>query len=198
MARTTAFALLVVVSLASLPCSVRADAATETKLRDALRSTTTQLRVLEDERAAWQGKEAAMKKELEELRAQPKAPPRNRAAERELEEAKSRAAEQARASASLTASLERCEAGKADASRASEQERARLAAEAAKLAEGLAQARAKNERIYVVGKEIIDWLEREGVRSETVLGFERVKLENAAQDHMDKLIDQRVKPPGTP
>jgi hypothetical protein len=198
MARTSAFALLAVVSLALLPRSVRADAATETKLRDALRSTTTQLRALEDERAAWQGREAAMKKEVEELRAQPKAPPRNRAVERELGDAKSRVAEQARASALLTASLERCEAGKADASRASEQERARMAAEAAKLAEGLAQARAKNERMYGVGKEIIDWLEREGIRSETLLGLERVKLENAAQDHMDRLIDQRVKPLGAP
>jgi chromosome segregation ATPase len=198
MARTSAFALHAVVLLAILPRPVHADAATEAKLRDALRSTTTQLRALEDERAAWQAREAAMKKELEELRAQPKAPPRNRAAERELEEAKSRAAEQARASALLTASLERCEAGKADASRTGDQDRARMGAEAAKLSERLAAAEVKNERIYGVAKEIIDWLEREGVGSETFLGLERVKLENAAQDHMDKLIDQRVKPLGAP
>jgi hypothetical protein len=179
-----------------LPGVALADAATEAKLRDALRSTATQLRALEDERATWQGKEAAIKKELEALRAQPKAPRRNLMAERELEEAKARAAGQAQAAAKLTTSLERCEAERADATRSSEQARTVQAAESARLSTRLAAAEVKNERIYQVGKGILDWLQREGVGGEPFLGLRRVELENAAQDQEDKLIDQRIKPLG--
>jgi chromosome segregation ATPase len=188
--------LLLLGSGALLPGVALADAATEAKLRDALRSTATQLRALEDERATWQGKEAAMKKELEALRAQPKAPRRNLVAERELEEAKARAAVQAQAAAKLAASLERCEAERAEATRATEQARTAQAAESARLSARLAAAEAKNERIYQVGKGIIDWLEREGVGGEPFLGLRRVALENAVQDQQDKLIDQRIKPLG--
>jgi chromosome segregation ATPase len=188
--------LLLLGSGALLPGVALADAATEAKLRDALRSTTTQLRALEDERATWQGKEAAMKKELEALRAQPKAPRRNLVAERELEEAKARAAVQAQAAAKLATSLERCEAERAEATRATEQARTAQAAESARLSARLAAAEAKNERIYQVGKGIIDWLEREGVGGEPFLGLRRVALENAVQDQQDKLIDQRIKPLG--
>jgi len=198
MARPPSSVLLLAASLALLPGRAGADAATEAKLRDALRSTTTQLRTLEDERAAWQGKEATLQKELSALRAQQKTQPRSRATERELEDLKAKLAEQSQAASKATASLERCEAERTDGARANDQERARLAAESAKLSERLAAAEAKNEMIYRVGKETLDWLEQKGVGGEPFLGLRRVEMENAAQDHRDKLIDQRVKPLGTP
>jgi chromosome segregation ATPase len=197
MRRPPGLLLLLGTSLALLPVTVRADAATEAKLRDALRSTTGQLRALEDERAAWQAKEAALLKEMESLRVQAKASSRPRTSEREVEELKQRLAEQSEAGAKATRALAQCETAREEAARAGEEERRRLAAESSKLAERLAAAEAKNEKIYRVGKELIDWLDREGIGGEPFLGLRRVALENAAQDHEDKLIDQRIKPLGT-
>ncbi len=198
MPRPSIPALLLGVSLAFLPDTARPDAATEAKLRDALRSTTAQLRTLEDERATWQGKEAELKKEMAALQSQAKGAARPRTSEREVEELRRKLAGQSEESAKGAKALAQCEATREDAARASEQERGKLAAQEAKLAERLAAAEAKNERIYQVGKEILDWLAREGVGGEPFLGLRRVRLENAAQAYEDLLIDQRLKPQGAP
>jgi chromosome segregation ATPase len=198
MSRSFVPLLLLGASAALLPAAARADAAAEARLRDALRSTTAQVRALEDERAGWQAKEAGMKKEIEALRAQAKAPGRSRATEREVSELRATAAEQTQAAARLAASLERCEAERADGLRGREEERGRLSAQSARLSEQLAAAEAKNERIYRVGKDLVDWMYRNGIGGEPFLGLRRVTLENEAQQHEDRLIDQRVKPLGAP
>src|SRR3990172_6347761 len=62
---------LLVASLCAValrPSAAKADSATEAWLREALRSTTSQLRALEDERGRWQAKEPEQAKELESLR----------------------------------------------------------------------------------------------------------------------------------
>src|SRR5262249_45251008 len=70
-----------------------AESPTEVRLREALRSATTQLRALEDERAHWQATDAEQKKQIESLK-------------QELAAATSKARER-RASAQLTQRLEK-------------------------------------------------------------------------------------------
>ncbi len=182
---------------ALLPLAARGDAASEARLRDALRAATTQLRALEDERATWQAKEASSRKEMEALRAQARSAAASRSGQRESSELKERLAERSEAASKASEALALCEAARAEAARAGEDERSRLSAQAASLSERLAAAEAKNERMYRVAKDVIDWLSRVGVGAalaarEPVLGLKRVELENAAQDHEDRLLEQRI------
>jgi chromosome segregation ATPase len=189
------------------PVSALAQSAAEAKLRDALRSATAQLRTLEDEKAAWKTKEAALEKELEALRAQPKtvvAPPKR--SDREVAEVKKQLADQTAATQRVMVALAKCQEDfgeRAAAVRSCEDERGRLAPESAHLHEKLAAAEAKNERLFRVGKDIIDWLNEKGMGAalaarEPFLGRKRVQLENEAQNWEDRLVEQRVKPLGTP
>ena len=192
---------LVVLALL-VPCAARADAATEARLREALRTATAQARALEDERAAGQAREAALKQELDALRAQAAAAGGAKTAQREVAELRRRLAAQTDASERASSELARCQAASREgleAARAKEDERTRALAEAAGLRERLTAAETKNERLYRVGKEIIDWLERLGVGAalaarEPFLGLKRVQLENAAQDYEDRLLEQRLVP----
>jgi chromosome segregation ATPase len=197
MRRALPFILFV---LALSPRAGRAEAATEARLRDALRQATAQLRAAEDERAAVTEREAALKKELEQARTQAKAAAGSRSAEREVSDLKRQLAAETAASGKLSTSLAQCQAAArdgADAARAKDEERARATSDAAALRERLTAAEAKNERMYMVGKEVIEWLSQKGVGSalaarEPFLGLKRVELENAAQDYEDKLLGQRI------
>lgn len=181
-----------------------ADAAGESRLREALRSATAQLQALEDERAGWRAKETQSQKEVESLRKQLAAARQaaGKGGGRQLGDLNQRLAEQAEAAAKATQSLAQCQNTARDAAetaRAKEEERARLAVQAATLAERGAACEAKNARMYAVGKDVIDWLSNVGVVAalaarEPFLGLKRVELENAAQDYEDKLLEQKVKP----
>jgi chromosome segregation ATPase len=189
------------------PGAARADSAVETRLREALRSTTSQFRSLEDERAKWQSQDAELRKELESLRKQVSArPAAAKGSDRKLVELDRRLSEQTEANSALkdangklTESLSQCEKTTRDATetvRVKEDERTRLAAQVNSLTERLSASEAKNERLFSVGKEILKWALRDDISEtgQTVLGLERVKLENAAQDYEDKLLEQKVKP----
>jgi hypothetical protein len=199
--------LFVAVSLA--PRLVRADAASEARLRDALRSATAQVRTLEDEVSSGKAKEAQLQKELEAARAEAKQTKTvvvSRQSDREVADLRRRLADQEDANRKLieaavklqTASRERAEAGQS-----CEEERAKLAPQVASCAERLARAEEKNDHLFQVGKEIIDWLGGVGVGAaiaarEPFLGLKRVQLENAAQDYEDKLYEQRLQTAGIP
>ena len=182
----------------------RADAATEARLREALRATTAQLRSLEDERGTRQAAEAALaaaRKENAALRAQLAAArrPVARTNDRELADLTRRLAEQAEGASRLSLALDRCRAGAREANesaRAAEVERARLSGEVAALQKRSATLQDRNARLFAVGKEILAWMVDVGIpeTNPTVLGLERVKLENAAQDYEDALIEARGKP----
>lgn len=209
--RTTS-PLIVVAALAVLaPAAARADGAGEARLREALRTATTQLRALEDERARWQATEAEQRKEIEKLRAQlataAKRPApvvkRDDPEVEELKQLRQRLADQEGSATKLSSSLAQCQAGEktaAEAARDGEGERARLTADVAILRERLAATEARNTRLYGLGKEMLDWISREGVyeASEPLLGLKRVELENVAQNYEDKLLEARSKPGGTP
>jgi hypothetical protein len=186
------------------PGMARADAAAEARLREALRTTTQQLRSAEEGLAKAKASEEALGKEMEAFKAQLSAAQRRLAGQSEgaAAETRRRLAEQALASAALGESLAKCEAAgrdSAEAARAVEGERTRLAAETKSLQARLAAAEAKNARMYHVGKSVIDWLYAIGVDEacemrEPFLGLKRVEMENAAQSYDEQLLEQKVKP----
>jgi DNA repair exonuclease SbcCD ATPase subunit len=197
--------LLACAALAALPIPVpAAESATEARLREALRTATSQLRGIEDERAKWQASEAALQKEVEDLRQRLAAVERRSAGPGEgvMAELRRRIDEQAEASARAAEALARCEGSAraaAQAAQGAEAERARLAEEADALRKRLAASEARNVRMFHVGKSIIDWLREVGMDEalaapDPFLGLKRVELENAALDLEDKLHEQRGKP----
>src|SRR5262249_26890653 len=180
------------------PGRARADAATEAKLRDALRSTTAQLHALEDERVKWKETETQLRHELETLRAQPA--PKNQ--DKTVASLNRRLSEQNAATLRLREALDICRAstpGKAvppptPAEAAGEADPAKLAptAPVKKLNERLATAETQNAELYQVGKDLIDWLVQIGVGGEPFLGWKRVELENVAQSYQEKLHEHRI------
>lgn len=200
--RSTRFALLTALAVAAVaPGPARAQAGGDTRLREALRQTTAQLRAIEEERAAWKAAEAQLKKELEAARAEADAARRaTRGGEAKASAALARQVEeQTAAAAAAKDGLARCEAAAGESTRGSEAERARLEAEVRSLTEKLAAADARSDRIFGVGREIVEWASRDGAGfalCDPFFGFRRAKLERVAQDYADKLIE--AKGTGTP
>jgi chromosome segregation ATPase len=198
--RFTLAALLAGALAAIGPCAVRAQSPTESRLREALRSTTAQLRAAEDDRARLQASEAALKDELASLKGQLGTARAKAAGGRELEalrrqlaEATRRLEEQAQVNRSAADSLSRCQMTGQEDARA----RAQLQLEIAASRNETAAARAKNARLYQVGKEIIEWLSSKGIATalwtrEPFLGLKRVELENVAEGYRDRLLEQRI------
>jgi hypothetical protein len=199
MRHLTAGILLVGVVGTLMPTVARDDPGSDARLRDALRTATLQVRTLEDERSTWQAREAALKKELDGLRAQQKS---EGAKAGDVAVQRRRLAEQVEANTRLSEEISRCQAAArvdAETARTREEERARLAGREAGLAERLAAAEARNERLYRINKQIIDWLGQMGVGGalaarEPFLGLRRVELENLAQDYEDQALKERIKP----
>jgi hypothetical protein len=187
-----------------VPALVRADAATEAKLRDALRATTAQLRTLEDEKARWERTEAELKAELQTLRGlpAPKAAPVER---KELASLNRRITELTQSNAALRAQVARCTSSVRTASSApsapveqrapalTDEERKRLDAELTSLRQKLAGSEEKNQEMYRVSKEMLAWLEKIGVGGEPFFGWKRNELEMIAQEYGDRLLEQKVK-----
>jgi hypothetical protein len=176
---------------------------TEARLREALRSATLQLRTLEDEKSAWQAKEAQLKKEGEalqaELAAAKKTAPSPQGRTNKERELAARLAEQSAARTSLAESLAQCQASAQKADEASRAATAESVARADAAGKRAASCEAKNAQLYRVGKEVLDWLSDAGpgtalLAREPLLGLKRVELENIAQEYQDKLLDQRVSP----
>jgi len=186
--------LLLVLLLSSAP---KVADSPEARLRDALRSTTAQLRALEDQRAGWQAKEAQHQKDLEALRAELAAAKKTRSdASREKDLAR-RLAEQAQANAALTQSLGQCQGAARDLEQAKRTREGELKARLEVVSTRATACEAKNARMYRVSKDVLDWLSNLGVGTallarEPFLGLKRVELENVAQDYADKLLDERV------
>jgi hypothetical protein len=193
----------ILAAVVAVPRLAAADAATEARLRDALRSATTQLRAAEDDRAKAEAASAALKKELEgvtvQLAAAKRVPAKSARCvedERKVDELGRKLAEQ---QAAATAAQQQLQSAASAASRSLDEERAHQQAEVAALREKLAASETRNGRIYQVGRDIIDWLSRKGfgealAAREPFLGLKRVELENVAQDFEDKLLEQRARP----
>ena len=187
--------ILLTLALLLAPAVARADAATEAKLRDALRGTTSQLRALEDEKAKWQKTEADLRAELETLRGQSAAAKTSDSEKRAVASLNRRVNDLTEANAKLRASLGKCEIAPAQraAPEPSEEDRKRAAGEVDGLRQKLAGSEEKNLEMYRVSKELLAWMEKVGVGGEPFFGWKRNELENIAQDYGDKLLEQKVK-----
>ncbi|HVO20378.1 MAG TPA: hypothetical protein VMU15_14050 [Anaeromyxobacter sp.] len=209
--RQSALRVLAVACLAAvLPAvGLAAETSTEGRLRDALRTATSQLRAAEDDRARLQSESAERLKEIEDLKAKLAAAqvarPAPRPNDRERVELTRRLEERSETAARLGKELAQCQAtsgAAADAAREAarrlEEEHARreqAAAEGGELGEKLADCRTRNGRLYRVAEEILERYQRMTLGDvvaarEPFVGAKRVELENQAQDYEDRLRDQ--------
>jgi hypothetical protein len=195
-------ASLLLAVLASAPAR-SAESQSEARLRDALRSTSSQLRALEDERGRWQALEAEQKKEIESLKAQLAASSKAHRQQAPSAELTRRLDEQTEANQRLSASLAECQTAArdaAEAARAKEEQNARLIAQVGSQIQRVASCEEKNARLYRLTREFVERFEKMGLGDtllstlEPVLGLRRVELENFSQDFQDKLLEQKVQP----
>jgi chromosome segregation ATPase len=197
------------------------DADTETRLRDALRSATTQLRDLQDDQAQLQAKLAESQKQNEALQQQvqqlqqagpkPAAEQPNDAAakaaeadhanyEQAVAEFNRRLSDQNDTISKLEATLEKWKGAydqAANVARAKEAERAKLAAAAQQLNTRATTCETKNDALFKVANEILDRFAKVGfgdvlASREPFIGFKRVELENIVQNYQDKVLNQKA------
>jgi chromosome segregation ATPase len=174
-----------------------AESGTESRLREALRSTAAQLRALEDERSTWQAKEAELQRQIETLKKEQSAakPVVARTNDRALAEAHQKIDDQSNELEKGKAALAQCQTASqtaTSAERDKEEESAHLR-EAVQAQTHRAEAcEARNEQIAKLAQEGLDRVSRIG--GDPLFGFGDVKRENLAQDYQDRILEQKVKP----
>ena len=195
-------ASLLLAVLASAPAP-SAESQSEARLREALRSTRSQLRTLEDERGRWQALEAEQKKEIESLKAQLAVAIKAHRQQAPYAELTRRLDEQTEANQKLSASLAECQTAArdaADAARAKDEQNTRLIAQVGSQIQRAASCEEKNARLYRLTREFVERFEKMGLGDtllstlEPFFGLRRVELENFSQDFQDKLLEQKVQP----
>ena len=203
--------LLMAATLALLGVSVAQaqDSGLENRMRQQLQSTTQQLRELQDSQSTLQAQKAAAEQERDALKAKvhgggssgaSKAAARRDA--RTIADLRKQLADAQAANGELSARAGQAEAELAKTKdlyvQAAESGR-QLGADRDRTRTTLGVCVAKNDQLYKTGREILDAYARVGfgevmARKEPLIGIERVKLENLAQDHRDRLEDGRVDP----
>lgn len=209
--------LLALGLLSVLPLTARAEApaasatsAAEARLRDALRSTTLQLRTAQGELDAAQGKVASQEKEIAALKKNHDALAKRNAEEiaageklkRELDD---KVAKQDTRIKALDEALGKWKAEAirvTEIARTTEAERARLKILSDRMTLRVADREAKNVELVKLGNAILDRYQKfalgEAVANrEPFIGLARVDLRNLVQDYADKIADSKAKP-GTP
>ena len=206
--------LFSVIALALLPMLLggalrAADASdnSDARLREALRSTMLQLRTAESDRASIQAAQAESDQKNKLLAEQVKTLVRQSAADKAAADKanadfSSRLAAQTEEAVRLKEALEKWKTAYEQAAgfaRATEEQRARLAAENLALQRRVADQQTKNAALFKLGNEILTRYEKFGLgealsAKEPFVGLTRVKLENLVQDYQDQLLDHRIKP----
>jgi len=194
--------LIALVLLAALPAAQAQTASLESRMRDQLRETRSQLQELQAQQSTWAAEKAALEKERDTAKQEAaaahatKAPPavspettRELAAERQRREAAEASLQRGRSDADAQAL----------ALRTAEAERARLARELDQSHSQVDACTARNVQMYQVGKEVIAAYENIDTADivssrQPFAAKSRVRLENAAQSFGDKLYDQRFDP----
>lgn len=192
--------LFLIIALAvAHSATARADSETD-RLREALRSTTGQLRTLEDQRAALQARATAAEQERDRLRKQNDT---MRAQVKEAEQAYRQAVKEFNDRlAERDEALEKWKSAYAEAAtvaRAKDAERSKFETEAAAFKASNKTCEAKNAQLVKVGNQIVTQYEamnplEKVLDHDPVLGLKRVEHQNAVQDFRDKILDQKVKP----
>lgn len=174
------------------------------RMRDALRTTTLQLRTTQNELATALVQTETLTTENERLQAalgqlQKKSTAYKAAAEANIgnlnTQLSDRSAEAARL-ASLLKQWQDAYAKAAEIARGKERERAELAATIMVMERDMALLRTQNMELYRLGSEILDHYEDFGLgraiaAREPFTGLARVKLQTLVQDYRDSLADGR-------
>lgn len=199
MARIVSLALFALVCAVMLSQAALADSDAD-RLRDALRSTTAQLRQLEDERTALQAKVADFDRERAAAKAQvdaAKAEVRQiRKEQREaVEEFNKRLTERDETLEKWKAAYEQA----ATVARTKDAERAKFEGEANAYKASTKGCVAKNGQLLKAGRELLQRYQDVTIGDmilgrEPVVGLRRVEIQNTIQDTRDKMLDQKVTP----
>jgi chromosome segregation ATPase len=170
------------------------------RLREALRSTTAQLRQLEDERTALQAKVADFDRERAAAKAQVDAAKTEvrqiRKEQREaVEEFNKRLTERDETLQKWKAAYEQA----ATVARSKDAERAKFEGEANTYKASTKGCVAKNGQLLKAGHELLQRYQQVTIGDmilgrEPVVGLRRVQIQNTIQDSRDKILDQKVTP----
>lgn len=205
--RRLAPTLIALSILLALPARLAwADADTEARLREALRSATAAQRAAEDQQAVLAAKESESEKQIEALKAQvdelTKGGAATKKSDAEIADLNHRLSAQGEQLGELNQNLDKWKAAYnevANVARTKEAERAKLASSVEGLTQRADGCETKNVALYKVGSEILDRYAHVGFGDvigghEPFLGLKRVELENLVQDYQDKLLDQKASP----
>lgn len=183
------------------------EATAESRLRDALRQTTIQLRALQDNQAALNAQLDQLKQERDSLQQQLEAAKNApRPPDAELGQLRAAVAALQQQNAALQAGLQKWQGGyqqAADLARAKDAESRQLGGALQQQTTRLGVCTTTNGKLIAVANDILHLYRTQSFRSlllgsyEPLLGFKKVQLENLVQDYEDKIDAHRL-PPGTP
>jgi chromosome segregation ATPase len=192
--------IVIFVALAvGLPGVAHAQSETD-RLREALRSATTQLRSSEDQRAALQAKQAEGERERDRLQKQSDA---FKAQVKDAEQAYQQAVDEFNQRlAERDATLEKWKSAYEEAAtvaRTKDAERAKFEADATAFKASTKACEAKNLQLFKAGDEMLTRFKAMNLLEfladhEPAFGIKRVELQNLLQDYRDKILDQKAKP----
>jgi len=190
---------------------LHADEATETKLRQSLRSTTTQLQEAQSQTGTAQAAafaaearaKAAEEKIAELEKAARKAADEKASSEKTIASLNNRLAERESRLAEYIAAIDKWKAGYdslTTAARAAEDERKRLTAETTAVKRTLEDRERKNLALFNLSNEILTRYEnfslgRSLAAKEPFIGNARVRAENLVQDYKDRILESRLNAP---
>lgn len=222
MSRNLFFLLSVVVLTLLSPSAVRADdaaqATTESRLRDALRSTMLQLRDAQGQVATLQASQAQSDKDNADLKAKvdtltaqiaslnKQSADDKAASDKTIADLKFQKADLTAQIAKLNDALaawEKDDKQYAQLAKDKEAARAQLSAQVIMLQRVVDDRETKNLALFNLGNEILTRYERFSLgdalgAKEPFTGISRVKLQELVQDYKDKISDQRVIPGQAP
>ena len=199
--RTSYFALVMAAVALSVPIDVARAADSEAdRLREALRSSTAQVRQLEDQRAALQARVAAADREKAAAKAQVDAA---KAEVRQVEKQHREAVDEFnKRLAERDETLEKWKTAYEEAAtvaRTKDAERAKFEGEANAYKASTKSCVAKNDAMFKAGQELLQRYQSVTigdimVAHEPMFGLRRVEIQNAIQDTKDKFLDQKAVP----
>ena len=198
--RTLVFALFLLGGVASAAVAQQQQSP-ESRLRDALRQTTIQLREQEDQNATLQAKQSEAERDRQALQAKLDADEKELAGLRRQVQTGLAASQQAADAA--TKNLGQWQTAYNDAARIArtrDEDAKRADAELVKLREQVRQEQEKNQQLYKLGNELLDLYDRKDfgsllASSEPVTKIKRVEYENIMQDYQDKLRASQIVQP---
>ena len=173
----------------------------ESKLREALRATTLQLRTAETDRANIQSKQAESEQQTKDLNARIEALVKQASEDKKTQDdLNSKLADQDAALTRLRTDFNKSQDALKQTSnlaQTKEAARVKLTDDVILLQRHVADLQTRNGALYRLGNEILSRYEKFGLGTaltarEPFTGITRTKLENLVQDYQDKLSDQTV------